>query len=70
LRAVTICSNELGEKTLGPIAPGFVKLRFTGRRIIMHLGMSNSIFPLLVGTVETCTHTAKRIADDALLSER
>ncbi len=35
----------------------------------MHLGMSNSIFFLLVGTVETCTYTAKRIAD-ALLSER
>ena len=68
MRAVTICSNELGEKTIGPIAPGFVKPRFTGRRI-MHLGMSNSIFFLLVGTVETCTHTAKRIAD-ALLSER
>ncbi len=36
---MTIRSNELGEKTIGPIAPGFVKLRFTRRRI-MHLSIS------------------------------
>jgi hypothetical protein len=50
LRAVTIRSNELGEKTIGPIAPGFVKLRFTGRRI-MHLSISNLKYIPLLGRV-------------------
>jgi hypothetical protein len=40
----TSCSKELGDVT-GRIDPGFVKLRFTGRRT-MHLSMSDlSIFP-------------------------